>query len=65
MGFLDRFTNWNDDEEQEKLEEGLDKTRDSFFGKLDRMVRGKDTVDAEVLDESSSPATWAWTRRST
>lgn len=51
MGFLDRFTNWNDDEEQEKLEEGLDKTRDSFFGKLDRMVRGKDTVDAEVLDE--------------
>ncbi len=51
MGFLDQFTNWNDDEEQEKLEEGLDKTRDSFFGKLDRMVRGKDTVDAEVLDE--------------
>ena len=51
MGFLDQFTNWNDDDEQEKLEEGLDKTRDSFFGKLDRMVRGKDTVDAEVLDE--------------
>jgi len=51
MGFLDTFTNWNDDDEQEKLEEGLDKTRDSFFGKLDRMVRGKDTVDAEVLDE--------------
>jgi len=51
MGFLDRFTNWNDEDEQEKLEEGLDKTRDSFFGKLDRMVRGKDTVDAEVLDE--------------
>jgi len=51
MGFLDTFTNWNDDDEQEKLEEGLDKTRDSFFGKLDRMVRGKDTIDAEVLDE--------------
>jgi len=51
MGFLDQFTSWNDDDEQEKLEEGLDKTRDSFFGKLDRMVRGKDTVDAEVLDE--------------
>jgi fused signal recognition particle receptor len=51
MGFLDQFTNWNDEDEQEKLEEGLDKTRDSFFGKLDRMVRGKDTVDAEVLDE--------------
>jgi len=51
MGFLDQFTSWNDDDEQEKLEEGLDKTRDSFFGKVDRMVRGKDTVDAEVLDE--------------
>ena len=51
MGFLDQFTNWNDDDEQEKLEEGLDKTRSSFFGKLDRMVRGKDTVDTEVLDE--------------
>ena len=51
MGLLDQFTNWNDDDEQEKLEEGLDKTRSSFFGKLDRMVRGKDTVDTEVLDE--------------
>jgi fused signal recognition particle receptor len=51
MGFLDRFINRNDEDEQEKLEEGLDKTRDSFFGKLDRLVRGKDTVDAELLDE--------------
>lgn len=50
MGILDQFTSWNDEEEQEKLEEGLDKTRDSFFGKIDRMIRGKDTVDAEVLD---------------
>ena len=51
MGFLDRFTNSNDEEEQEKLEDGLEKTRTSFFGKIDRMVRGKDTVDAEVLDK--------------
>jgi fused signal recognition particle receptor len=51
MGFLDRFTNRNDEKEQEKLEEGLQKTRDSFFGKLDRLVRGKDTVDASILDE--------------
>lgn len=51
MGILDKFTSWNDEEEQEKLEEGLDKTRDSFFGKIDRMIRGKDTVDAEILDE--------------
>ena len=51
MGILDRFINRNDEQEQEKLDDGLDKTRDSFFGKIDRMVRGKDTVDAEVLDE--------------
>jgi len=51
MGFLDYFTNENDEEEQEKLEEGLAETRNSFFGKIDRMVRGRDTVDAEVLDE--------------
>jgi len=50
MGFLDYFTNENDEQEQEKLEEGLEKTRTSVFGKIDRMVRGKDTVDAEVLD---------------
>lgn len=37
--------------EQERLEEGLEKTRTSLFGKLDRLVRGKDTVDDEVLDE--------------
>ena len=51
MGILDRFINRNDEEEQEKLDEGLEKTRSSFFGKIDRMVRGKDEVDAEVLDE--------------
>ncbi len=36
--------------EKERLEEGLEKTRTSFFGKLNRLVRGKDTVDDEVLD---------------
>jgi len=51
MGILDRFTNQNDEDEQEKLEEGLEKTRTSFFGKIDRMIRGKDTVDASLLDE--------------
>lgn len=47
MGLFDSFTG----EEQEQLEEGLEKTKSSFFGKLNRMVRGKDTVDAEVLDD--------------
>ena len=51
MGFLDRFTNRNTEEEQEKLDKGLDKTRSSFMGKLNRLVRGKDTVDAALLDD--------------
>jgi len=51
MGFFDRFTSKSSEEEQEKLEEGLEKTRSSFFGKLNRMVRGKDSVDATVLDD--------------
>lgn len=38
-------------QEQEKLEEGLEKTRSSFLGKLNVLVRGKDTVDDEVLDD--------------
>lgn len=46
MAFFDRFKQ----QEQTRLEEGLAKTRTSFFGKLDRAVRGKDTVDEEVLD---------------
>ncbi len=37
--------------EDERLEEGLEKTRTSLFKKFDRLVRGKDTVDETVLDE--------------
>ena len=51
MGFLDRFTNRNTEKEQEKLDKGMDKTRSSFMGKLNRLVRGKDTVDAALLDD--------------
>jgi len=51
MGIFDRFTRTNDEQEQKKLEDGLEKTRTSFFGKINRMVRGKDEVDAEVLDQ--------------
>lgn len=50
MGFFDRLTKQQPAQEQERLEEGLEKTRSSFFGKLDRLVRGKDKVDDEVLD---------------
>src|SRR5690625_7928571 len=46
MGFFDRFK----PKDQEKLEEGLEKTKSSFFGKINRAVLGKDRVDDEVLD---------------
>ncbi len=51
MAFLDRFKTTERTPEQERLEEGLEKTRTSFFGKLNRLVRGKDTVDENTLDE--------------
>lgn len=50
MAFFDRFKTQERTVDQERLEEGLEKTRTSLFGKLNRLVRGKDTVDEEVLD---------------
>lgn len=46
MGLFDRFKA----KDKERLEEGLEKTRTSFLGKIDRAIRGKDTVDDDVLD---------------
>jgi fused signal recognition particle receptor len=37
-------------EKKEKLDSGLEKTKESFLSKLTRTVAGKSTVDAEVLD---------------
>ncbi len=37
-------------EKKEVLDQGLDKTKQSFFSKLSRAVGGKSTVDAEILD---------------
>ena len=47
MGLFDRFKA----KDKERLEEGLEKTRTSFLGKIGRAIRGKDTVDDEVLDD--------------
>lgn len=47
MGLFDRFKA----KDQERLEEGLEKTRSSFLGKISRAIRGKDTIDDEVLDD--------------
>jgi fused signal recognition particle receptor len=37
-------------ENKESLDQGLAKSKESFFGKLGKAIAGKSTVDAEVLD---------------
>ena len=46
MGFFSFFSK----EKKETLDKGLEKTKESFFGKLTRAVAGKSKVDDEVLD---------------
>jgi fused signal recognition particle receptor len=46
MGIFDFFSK----EKKERLDEGLDKTRESVFSKLAKAVIGKSSVDDEVLD---------------
>jgi fused signal recognition particle receptor len=36
---------------EEKLKDGLEKSREGLLGKLSKAVMGKDTIDDEVLDE--------------
>lgn len=38
-------------EKKQKLDEGLEKSKENMFSKLSRAVAGKDKVDEEVLDE--------------
>jgi fused signal recognition particle receptor len=47
MGIFSRFSK----DKKEKLDSGLEKTKQSFLSKLTRTVAGKSTVDDEVLDE--------------
>lgn len=49
MGFLSKL--FGKKEQQETLDQGLQKTREGFFGKITRAIAGKSTVDADVLDE--------------
>lgn len=46
MGFLNFFSK----QKKETLDQGLEKTKQSFFSKLTRAVAGKSKVDEEVLD---------------
>ena len=46
MAFFGLFSK----EKKEHLDKGLQKTKESFFGKLSRAIAGRSTVDDEVLD---------------
>ncbi len=48
MSFFKKFFSR---EKQEDLDKGLEKTKESFFGKIARAITGKERVDEEVLDE--------------
>ena len=52
MGLFDFFKNKDKiTEDQDALEKGLEKTKDSFFSKISKAVVGKSRVDDDVLDE--------------
>ncbi|MBQ9560466.1 MAG: signal recognition particle-docking protein FtsY [Bacteroidaceae bacterium] len=50
MGFFNLFSRKSKEEQVETLDKGLEKTKESFFGKLTRAVAGKSKVDDDVLD---------------
>lgn len=47
MGFFSKLFS---KEEKQSLDQGLSKTKESFFGKIAKAIAGKSTVDADVLD---------------
>ncbi len=47
MGFFDKLFG---KKEKESLDQGLQKTKESFFSKITKAIAGKSTVDEEVLD---------------
>ena len=47
MGFFGKLFG---KKEKESLDQGLEKTKEGFLGKIARAVAGKSTVDTEVLD---------------
>lgn len=48
MGFFNKLFG---KKEKESLDEGLQKTKESFFSKVTKAIAGKSTVDEEVLDD--------------
>jgi fused signal recognition particle receptor len=49
MGLFDKL--FGKKQQQETLDQGLQKTRDGFFSKITKAIAGKSTVDEEVLDD--------------
>ncbi len=49
MGLFDKI--FGKKQEQETLDQGLEKTREGFFSKISKAIAGKSTVDEEVLDD--------------
>ena len=49
MGLFDKL--FGKKQQQESLQQGLQKTREGFFSKITKAIAGKSTVDEEVLDE--------------
>jgi fused signal recognition particle receptor len=49
MGLFDKL--FGKKQQQETLQQGLQKTREGFFSKITKAIAGKSTVDVEVLDE--------------
>src|SRR5580765_4068874 len=47
MGFFDKLFG---KKEKQTLDEGLQKTKESFFTRVGKAIAGKSTVDEEVLD---------------
>ena len=48
MGLFDKL--FGKKQQQETLEQGLQKTREGFFSKITKAIAGNSTVDADVLD---------------
>ncbi len=52
MGLFDFFKKKDTTpQQQEALDTGLEKTKDSFFSKITKVIAGKSTVDDDVLDD--------------
>ncbi|MFZ4769560.1 MAG: signal recognition particle-docking protein FtsY [Ferruginibacter sp.] len=49
MGLFDKL--FGKKQQQESLDQGLQKTREGFLGKITKAIAGKSTVDEEVLDD--------------